>query len=125
MILRLVSFSKERKAYIQTHTYALNTPKTDMNTRQFLSIKYLEMLSTLVSFHGEPARMEEQISWLAFRHIKYGAKPQHTKVMGDALVETLKRAVGEEWTADMETAWHELWAKAADSMMKIIGGNCV
>ncbi len=101
-----------------SHTQVVAQP---LCVPQFLSIKYLEMMSTLVSFHGDPARTAEQISWLAFRHIRYNVKPQHAKVMGDAVVETLKRAVGEEWTADMEAAWHELWTKTSDMMIKIIG----
>jgi hemoglobin-like flavoprotein len=88
---------------------------------QFLSVKFMEQMSTLVSFHGEQTRMEEQIPWIAFRHIKYGARPQHSKVMGDVLIETLKRAVGEEWTSDMETAWFELWTKSCDMMVRVIG----
>ncbi len=88
---------------------------------QILAVKFLEMMSTLVSFHGDMIRMEEQISWIAFRHIKYGAKPQHAKVMGDVLVETMMRAVGEEWTGDMALAWQELWHKSCDMMIKVIG----
>ncbi len=79
------------------------------------------MMSTLVSFHGDAARMEEQIPWIAFRHIKYGARPQHTRVMGDVLVETLLRAVGEDWTDDMAASWYELWSKSCDMLMKVIG----
>lgn len=47
---------------------------------QILAAKFVEMMTALVSFHGDNARMEEQITWLGFRHIKYGAKPQHQKV---------------------------------------------
>jgi len=88
--------------------------------RQILSSKFIEMMSTMVSFHGDPMRMEEQITWLGFRHIKYGAKPEHSKVLGDVLVETMARAVEEDWTMDMADAWHELWHKACDEMMSVI-----
>ena len=88
--------------------------------RQILSAKFVEMMSTLVSFHGDPMRMEEQITWLGFRHIKYGAKPEHAKVLGDVLVETMARAVEEDWTIDMADAWHELWHRASGQMMAVI-----
>jgi hemoglobin-like flavoprotein len=86
-----------------------------------LAGKFGEMISTIVSFHGEPARMEEQIVWLAFRHIKYGAKPQHAKVMGDVMLETMSRAVGDEWTVDMAMAWADLWNQTSETLMTIMG----
>jgi hemoglobin-like flavoprotein len=88
-----------------------------------LATKFSEMMSTLVSFHGDMSRMEEQIRWIAFRHIKYGARPQHAKVMGDVLLETLARATGDEWTLDMATSWADLWNKCCEMMMAFIGRN--
>jgi hemoglobin-like flavoprotein len=64
--------------------------------------------------------MEEQITWLGFRHIKYGAKAEHVKVLGDVIVETLARAVEEDWTMEMADAWSELWARASTQMFKVI-----
>ncbi len=40
----------------------------------------MEMLSTLVSFNNDPVRLEQQSVWLGMRHVKYGARPQHTQV---------------------------------------------
>jgi hemoglobin-like flavoprotein len=101
---------------------------TTMHTQhQMLSAKFAEMLPTLVSFHGEPVRMQEQIVWLAFRHIQYGARPQHAKVMGDVILETISRAVGDEWTVDMAMAWADLWNSSCEAMMIIIGmqSSCI
>ena len=88
---------------------------------QMLAGKFGEMISTLVSFHGDPTSMEKQIVWLAFRHIKYGARLQHAKVMGDVVLECISRAVGEAWTVDMAVAWADLWNKACESLMLLIG----
>uniref|UniRef100_A0A7S1E185 Globin domain-containing protein n=1 Tax=Hemiselmis andersenii TaxID=464988 RepID=A0A7S1E185_HEMAN len=88
--------------------------------RQILSCKFVEMMLTLVSFHGDSLVMEEQINLLGFRHIKYGAKKQHVRVMGDVLIETMARAVGEDWTMDMAEAWNELWLHSCGLMMNVI-----
>uniref|UniRef100_A0A6U4YXK8 Globin domain-containing protein n=1 Tax=Hemiselmis andersenii TaxID=464988 RepID=A0A6U4YXK8_HEMAN len=88
--------------------------------RQILSAKFVEMMAALVSFQGDPMRMEEQITWLGFRHIKYGAKREHAKVLGDVLVETMARAVESNWTMDMADAWQELWTDACSMMMSVI-----
>jgi hemoglobin-like flavoprotein len=36
------------------------------------------------------------------------------------LIETMSRAVGEDWTSDMAEAWMELWLKCCELMMQII-----
>lgn len=41
--------------------------------------------------------------------------------MGDVVVETMARAVGEDWTFDMANAWADLWNDAAEKMMNVIG----
>lgn len=41
--------------------------------------------------------------------------------MGDVLIEAMTRAVGKDWTADMQKAWSELWNKSCDMLMQIIG----
>lgn len=49
-------------------------------SKQILSVKFMEMISTLVSFNNDPVRLEQQSIWLGMRHVSYGARPQHTQV---------------------------------------------
>ncbi len=42
---------------------------------------------------------------LATRHVAYGAKPEHYPVVGSALLWTLEKGLGADWTPDVAEAW--------------------
>ena len=42
---------------------------------------------------------------LATRHVAYGARPEHYPVVGSALLWTLEKGLGADWTADVADAW--------------------
>jgi hemoglobin-like flavoprotein len=44
-------------------------------------------------------------SALAKRHVAYGAKPEHYPVVGEALLWTLARGLGAQWTPEVASAW--------------------
>jgi hemoglobin-like flavoprotein len=44
-------------------------------------------------------------SALAIRHVSYGAKREHYPVVGGALLWTLEKGLGEDWTPDVAAAW--------------------
>lgn len=70
--------------------------------KQILSVKFMEMAATLVSFNNDPVRTQQQSIWLGLRHVRYGARKQHVQVMGQVIISTLERAVGNEWTVEMD-----------------------
>jgi hemoglobin-like flavoprotein len=44
-------------------------------------------------------------SALAKRHVSYGATPEHYPVVGGALLWTLEKGLGDDWTPDVAAAW--------------------
>ena len=44
-------------------------------------------------------------SALATRHVAYGAKAEHYPVVGSALLWTLEKGLGADWTPDVADAW--------------------
>lgn len=44
-------------------------------------------------------------STLAKRHVGYGVQPDHYPVVGDALLWTLQKGLGDDWTAETAEAW--------------------
>lgn len=44
-------------------------------------------------------------SALAKRHAGYGVKPTHYQPVGEALIWTLERGLGEQWTPELAAAW--------------------
>ena len=88
--------------------------------KQVMAMKFVEMVSTLVSFADDDTHMSEQVTWLGARHVKYGARPHHSPIMSEVLLTVLEQAVGDEWRQDMHDAWTELWDKACGKMMESI-----
>eukprot|EP00281_Chroomonas_sp_CCMP1168_P017796 CAMPEP_0206218674 /NCGR_PEP_ID=MMETSP0047_2-20121206/3921_1 /ASSEMBLY_ACC=CAM_ASM_000192 /TAXON_ID=195065 /ORGANISM="Chroomonas mesostigmatica_cf, Strain CCMP1168" /LENGTH=1169 /DNA_ID=CAMNT_0053641185 /DNA_START=104 /DNA_END=3613 /DNA_ORIENTATION=+ len=88
--------------------------------KQVMAVKFVEMVSTIIS-HGEDAEgMDEQLRWLGLRHVLYGVSHAHVPVMGQVLISVLKTALFEEWTEDCERAWVELWNLTSSKMMDTI-----
>ena len=44
-------------------------------------------------------------SALAKRHVAYGAEPAHYPVVGEALLWTLEKGLGDAWTPEVAAAW--------------------
>jgi hemoglobin-like flavoprotein len=54
---------------------------------------------------------------LATRHVAYGAKAEHYPVVGDALLWTLKRGLGPDWTPEVAEAWTTAYATLSNFMI--------
>jgi len=50
----------------------------------------------------------------AMKHVSYGVKPEHYAPVGVALLWTLERGLGTEWTPDLAAAWTAPAAFLAD-----------
>ena len=95
---------------------APNLKQVFSKPRQILSVKFVEMMSTLVSFHEklDDHTYNEQLCWLGVRHVSYQAKFSHVDVLGQVLLATMSTAIGgEDWTEEMEEAWGNLWTVCA------------
>ncbi len=57
-------------------------------------------------------------SALAQRHVAYGAKAEHYPVVGSALLWTLEKGLGEEWTADIASAWTAAYTTLSGFMIE-------
>lgn len=47
--------------------------------------RFVEMVSMLVSFSLDKERMRTTVTWLGFRHVRYGVRPHHIPIMGQAM----------------------------------------
>ena len=56
-------------------------------------------------------------SSLASRHVAYGAKAEHYPVVGEALLWTLEKGLGSEWTPDVADAWRAAYATLSEFMI--------
>jgi hemoglobin-like flavoprotein len=56
-------------------------------------------------------------SALAKRHVDYGARPEHYSAVGEALLWTLARGLGPQWTDDVASAWNAAYATLSGFMI--------
>jgi nitric oxide dioxygenase len=54
---------------------------------------------------------------LGARHVRYGVRPEHFEIGGEALLWTLQQGLGEAFTADVREAWVEAWGIVAGAML--------
>jgi len=55
---------------------------------------------------------------LGTRHVQYGALPEHYPVVGNALLETFKEYLKEEWTPSVKQAWVEAYEAITTLMLE-------
>ena len=67
--------------------------------------KLIGMLAAVVNGLGDLPSILPAASALAKRHIAYGAKAEHYPVVGAALLWTLEKGLGADWTPDVAEAW--------------------
>jgi len=60
----------------------------------------------------------ENIVKLAQRHESYGVKPEHYTLVGEALLWTLKRELGDEWDDDLKFAWTMCYVSISTAMLQ-------
>jgi hemoglobin-like flavoprotein len=56
-------------------------------------------------------------STLAKRHVTYGVKATDYEPVGEALLWTLERGLGEHWTPQLATAWADAYGVLSDFMI--------
>jgi nitric oxide dioxygenase len=62
-------------------------------------------------------------SALAKRHVDYGARPEHYPVVGAALLWTLERGLGPQWTPEAAAAWTAAYSTLSGFMIEQAYGS--
>lgn len=83
--------------------------------------KLIDMLSIIVTRLDKLDELTNDIEALARRHVDYGVRPGHYKLVGSALLWTLKKGLGNDWTKDVETAWTNCYTVISTTMINAAG----
>jgi hemoglobin-like flavoprotein len=79
--------------------------------------KLMATLAVVVNGLGNLETVLPAASALAKRHIDYGVKPEHYSVVGVALLWTLERGLGAQWTTELAAAWTAAYTTLAQFMI--------
>ena len=79
--------------------------------------KLMATLAVVVNGLGNLQAILPAASALAKRHVGYGVKPIHYAIVGDALLWTLERGLGDHWSPDLAAAWHDAYGVLSEYMI--------
>ena len=85
-------------------------------------IKMINMLGIIIAKLDQPEEITEDIKVMAKRHERYGVKPQHYRLVGNALLWTMERGLGKDWNDKVNEAWFACYTKIAEIMIATGGG---
>lgn len=79
--------------------------------------KLIDMLNAVVIRLDKLDELNEEIAAMAQRHVEYGVRPAHYKLVGNALLWTLQKGLGKDWTEEVKNAWSNCYKILADTMI--------
>ena len=79
--------------------------------------KLMDMINLIVARLNKLDELTNEINDLAQRHVRYGVRPAHYKLVGNALLWTLKQGLGSDWTPEVEDAWKKCYAFLSGAMI--------
>lgn len=88
--------------------------KTDLKIQ---GVKLMKMLGTVVNGLDNLGEIVPAAEALALRHVGYGVKPEHYTPVGEALIWTLGKGLGDAFTEDVKSAWLEAYTVLSGAMI--------
>lgn len=79
--------------------------------------KLMDMLSIVVARLDRLDELADTIAEMAQRHVQYGVRPAHYKLVGNALLWTLEQGLGNDWTTAVKEAWIKCYTSLAETMI--------
>ena len=80
--------------------------------------KLMAMLSTVVNGLTRLDTIVPAAQKLAVRHVAYGAQAAHYPVVGAALIDTLAKGLGDDFTPEVRAAWTEAYTVLSGVMIE-------
>lgn len=80
--------------------------------------KLMQMLATAVGNLHQVEKILPAVEDLGKRHVAYGVTPKHYEPVGAALLWTLEKGLGPEFTPPVKAAWTEVYTTVAGVMTK-------
>ncbi len=85
------------------------------------SKKLFTMIGYVISKLDKLEDIMDEVAKLAKRHVQYGAKAAHYQVVAEALLWTLEKGLGNEWTEEVKESWVLCYTTLAGAMIAASG----
>ena len=83
----------------------------------------LAKMAMLVRSLHMPVKIKEIVEELAASHLEYGVRPAHYTHVGNALLRTLKKGLGADFTPELCDAWTEAFRMLAQAIKETTYGR--
>jgi len=80
--------------------------------------KLINMVTLVVTKIDKLDDIIEEVKLLGQRHNRYGAEPAHYQVVGECLLWTLEKGLGDKWNDETREAWTKVYGILADAMIR-------
>ena len=81
------------------------------------SKKLLAMINYVIIKLDKLEDILDEVAKLAQRHVNYGVKPDHYGLVGEALLWTLEKGLGENWNSEVKEAWGTCYQVLSTAMI--------
>lgn len=85
--------------------------------------KLISALALMVRSLHTPVKILDAVEKLAVKHLDYGVEPEHYTFVGNALLRTLKKGLGADFTPELCDAWTESFRMLARVMKEAAYGR--
>lgn len=89
--------------------------KADMKMQ---ALRLMQMVDGAIKLLDQPDVLIPTLLKLGERHVMYGTEPAHYVVVGQALIKTLKTALGPKMTPEVTASWVRIYGVIQDTMIK-------
>lgn len=79
--------------------------------------KFVATLAAIVGNLDDEIALSNAVT-LARQHAEYGVTPEHYPIVGQALMWSLERGLGEQWTPEAAASWSKAYAFLSDHMIR-------
>jgi len=85
--------------------------------------KLIDMITMIVIRLDQMELITDEMKAMSLRHAGYGVKPAHYVLVGGALLWTLEKGLGKEWTPEVKTAWTACYELLSSTMIRAASGT--
>ena len=85
------------------------------------SRKLLAMINYIINKLDKLDTILSEVTKLAQKHVKYGVKPSHYTIVGEALLWTLEKGLADKWNEEIKNAWTTCYILLSKAMIAASG----
>lgn len=82
-------------------------------------MRFMTALGAILDHIHDAEALAPHLERLAKGHVKYGVTPEHFRPMGEALIWTMREALGDDLSPEAEGAWRVAYDHLASEMVRM------